>query len=162
MTAEEELQYLSSRQAPLDAQDYLAQGLRLDARISLKLAQMDVMREQRKKLCQALGKRAEELPPDPALEAREAEVLADYSALLRLQKDISARVHQVPHPMQQAVLDMRYLQGAPFFRIAMALHYDERQIYRLHRAGLRHVAAQLMQEGLLPKAVPRDGEGPPP
>ena len=34
MTAEEQLQYLSSRQAALDAQDYLSQGLRLDARIS--------------------------------------------------------------------------------------------------------------------------------
>ena len=158
MTAEEQLQYLSSRQAPLDAQDYLAQGLRLDARISLKLAQMDRMREQRKKLCQALGKAAEELPPEPELQAREMEVLADYSALLRLQQDISARIHQVPHAMQQAVLDMRYLQGAPFFRIAMALHYDERQIYRLHRAGLRHVAAQLMQDGLLPKKAPAGGD----
>ena len=63
MTAEEQLQYLSSRQAALDAQDYLSQGLRLDARISLKLAQLDVMRDQRKKLCQALGRAAEELPP---------------------------------------------------------------------------------------------------
>ena len=160
MTAEEQLQYLSSRQAALDAQDYLAQGLRLDARISLKLAQMDVMREQRKKLCRALGRTAEELPPEPELQAREAEVLADYSALLRLQKDISAYVHQVPNAMQRAVLDMRYLQGAPFFRIAMALHYDERQIYRLHRAGLRHVAAQLMQDGLLPKPAPGGGDPP--
>ncbi len=153
MTAEEQLQYLSSRQAALDAQDYLSQGLRLDARISLKLAQLDVMRDQRKKLCQALGNAAEELPPEKELTEREAEVLADYSALLRLQKDIAARVRKVPNPVQQAVLDMRYLQGAPFFRIAMALHYDERQIYRLHREGLRHVAAHLMQEGLLPGAA---------
>ena len=72
MTAEEQLQYLSSRQAALDAQDYLAQGLRLDARISLKLAQMDRMREQRNKLCQALGKAAEELPAEPALQLGDA------------------------------------------------------------------------------------------
>ena len=152
MTAEEQLAYLRSPQAARDAQQYVSRALRLDNRISLKLAQLDALREKRARLYRALGKAPEDHPPEPDLKAREEEVLADYSALLRLQKDISSRVHQVPHPMQQAVLDMRYLQGAPFFRIAMALHYDERQIYRLHRAGLRHVAGQLMQEGLLPKA----------
>ena len=52
--------------------------------------------------------------------------------------------------VQQAVLEMHYLQGMPFFRAAMALHYEERQIYRLHRAGLKAIAAQLLLEGALP------------
>ena len=150
MTAEEQLNYLESRQAPLDAQQYLSQSLHLDTRIALKLAQLDVMREKHRKLCQALGKPMDGLPPALEVQRREEEVLADYAALLQLQQEISAHIRQVPDAMQQAVLDMRYLEGAPFFRIAMALHYDERTVYRLHRAGLRHVAAQLMQAGIVP------------
>ena len=48
------------------------------------------------------------------------------------------------------MLEMRYLNGAPFFRVAMAIHYDERTVYRLHRAGLRMIAALLARDGLLP------------
>ncbi len=160
MTAEEQLQYLNSYEAVACAQDYLAQALRLDAQISLKLAQLDALREKKNKLCHSLGIPPDKLPADEDIRGREAAVLADYSALLRLQSAIADHVGRVPDAIQRAVLEMRYLQGAPFFRIAMALHYDERHIYRLHRSGLRHVAAQLMQEGRLPPYAHDGGNAP--
>ena len=146
MTAEEQIRYLRSPQAVLDAQDYLSQALRLDNSISLKLAQLDSLRQKRRRLYRALGKSPEDQPTEPELKEREDEVLADYSALLRLQKDIASHIRQVPDARQRSVLELRYLEHMPFFRIAMALNYDERHIYTLHRAGLRHIAAQRIQE----------------
>ncbi len=150
MTLEDKVRYLESSRALRDAREYLAQYGRLDARIGLKLARLDVMREKQRRLRGALGQALEGAPALPGIREAEEEVLADYSALLKLQKDIGDHIRRVPGSVQQAVLEMHYLQGMPFFRAAMALHYEERQIYRLHRAGLKAIAAQLLLEGALP------------
>ena len=149
MTLEAQLKYLQSRQALLDAQDYLSRANRLDAQIALKLARLDQLRARRDQLRRRLQiHTVDESLPD--LEALERDVLQDYAALLKLQAEIQARIRLVPDDSQRAVLEMRYLNGAPFFRVAMAIHYDERTVYRLHRAGLRMIAALLARDGLLP------------
>ena len=150
MTAEEQMAYLKSKQALMDAQDYLSQYKRLDARISLKLAQLDALREKQAILCRALGKSPDWQQPVPDIRDLEQEVLKDYGELLHLQREIGDHLRQVISPLQRYILEMRYLQAVPFHRLATDMSYEERQVYRMHRDGLRHVAAQLLQEGILP------------
>ena len=137
MTAQETLRYMQSRQGLCAARDYLSAALHLDAQIAVKQARADALRARRSLLCAG--------ETQQALDALEQEIQADYASLFRRQRQIDAVIRSVPEDMSRLVLECRYLQGLPFFRIAMELHYDERQIYRYHRKGLMYVAARLAQ-----------------
>ena len=149
MKPEDRLYALVTDAGIAQARKALSSALPLERLIALKLARLDQLRARRDQLRRRLQiHTADESLPD--LEALERDVLQDYAALLKLQAEIQARIRLVPDDSQRAVLEMRYLNGAPFFRVAMAIHYDERTVYRLHRAGLRMIAALLARDGLLP------------
>ena len=135
MTPEELIAFVRSDAGLCAAREYLSGSLRLDAQIAMKLARL----EQTKKRAQALRGIAE--TEDTA--AMEAELLADYTQLMHRQREIAAVIRDVPDERHRTVLEMRYLQGMPFFRIAMAMNYEERQIYRYHKRGLMAVAARI-------------------
>ena len=139
MTGEDVLAFIRSDEGRRAARDYLSAGLRRDAQIALRLARLDQLRK----------KRAENTA---AIRAGEDEVRRAYGRLRQTQQGILAAIRRVPDEICRQVLEARYVQGLPFFRIAMELHYDERQIYRIHRKGLEHVAAQ----------IARGQAGPPP
>ncbi len=135
MKPEEALDALAGPEGIARARELLSSALRLDAMIALKLARLD-----------ALKARAEKARIVPGLSEEteqgllEQEILEEYRALMARQRRIQALLSRMPDERQRTVLELRYLQGLPFFRIAMQLHYDERQIYRYHRAGLRYLA----------------------
>lgn len=149
MTHEEALAFSQSAAGQCAARNYLSAALRLDAMIALRLARLDTLRDQAERITRLTdaqrGSGYSDRVGDAAAEIadQEAELLEAYQALLSKQKAIGTAIRRVPEERQQMVLEMRYLQGMPFTRISMALHYDERQTYRLHARGLRHVAAQL-------------------
>lgn len=120
------------------AQTLLSSALRLEAMISLKHARLDRLRKEKEQV-QALPGSEDAAQGIAALEKQ---VLTDYKALTDRRVRISALIAGVPDERHRTVLEMRYLEGMPFFRIAMKMHYDERQIYRFHAAALRHVAVQ--------------------
>lgn len=167
MTVEEAYAFIRSPQGLAAARDYLSAALRLDAMIALRLSRLDAARARGERVTRALdalaggggaGDRVGEAAAD--LADQEAALLADYHALLKQQKEIGAAIARVPEDRQRMVLEMRYLQGLPFFRIAMTLHYDERQVYRLHERGLRHVAAQIALGEIAPAAEAGEQESP--
>lgn len=133
MTAEETLRYRDSPEGLCAARDYLSRALRREAEIALDLARLDRLRRKRGRTSAA----------EEEIRRREGDVTAGYRALRALRGEIEAAISRVPGDTVRAVLRRHYLEGAPFFRIAMDLHYEERQIYRFQRQGLRHVAAQL-------------------
>ena len=135
------LSFIHSPEGLAAARDFLSSALRMDALIGVKLARLDGMRSLRERV-----KAAPE--EDEAFAAAEGEVLVEYHALLDRQRAIGGVIRRVPDERQRAILEMRYLQGLPFFRIAMALNYEERQIYRLHKEALRHVAALLAADSI--------------
>lgn len=137
MTPEELIAFARSDAGLCAARDYLSGYLRLDAMIAVKLARLDQMK--------ARAARMAPLHPGPEEEtaALEADILSDYTALTRRQRDIAAVIRAVPDERHRTVLEMRYLEGLPFFRIAMRMNYAERQIYRYHRRGLMAVAARI-------------------
>ncbi|MBR1583915.1 MAG: hypothetical protein IJ662_00055 [Clostridia bacterium] len=137
MTAEEILAYIQSKEGQNAAREFLSGAQRIDAMVALKLARADQLRARARQL-PALDAEAQQ-----ALREMEDEILADYNVLLKRQKQIGDAIRRVPEEVSRAVLESRYLQGLPFFRIAMNLNYDERQIYRYHQRGLQHIAGQL-------------------
>lgn len=135
MNARETLAFIQSPEGLCAARDFLSSAQRLEGCIALKQAQADQLRRRRR----------EGLSPGDqmVLDAMEKDVQRDLSSLLCRQKAISDAIRRVPGDVARTVLESHYLQSMPFFRIAMALHYDERQIYRYHRKGLSHIAAQI-------------------
>lgn len=131
MTGEATLAFIQSDEGRRAARDYLSAALRQDAQIALRLARLDQLRKKR-------GDHA------AAIRGGENELQQAYRLLRQTQGDILAVIDRVPDGTCREILEKRYVQGLPFFRIAMAMHYDERQIYRIHRKGLMHVAAQLV------------------
>ena len=133
MTAEETLRYMDSPEGLCAARDCLSRALRKEAEIALDLARLDRLRR----------KRADRPALEEEIRRRETAVTGGYRALRALREEIETVILRIPGETVRTVLRCHYLEGAPFFRIAMDLHYDERQIYRFQRQGLRHVAAQL-------------------
>ncbi len=136
-----------------EAQHFLAQAQRIHAMIGLKLAQLDQLREQGTRMTRALSglpRGSEKSDPVGETAAKladlEAALLADYHALLEKQTAIRGLIQALPDPLWQAMMEMRYLQGASFPRIAAKLEYDERQIYRFHKKALAHVAVQMREK----------------
>ena len=150
MTPEAALKYAQSKEGLCAARDFLSAALRMDAMIALKHARLDDLREKRERISRIIasalpsagtGDRVGETAAEIA--DLENEVLRDYSALVARQKQIGDAIRRVPDPRQSGILEMRYLRGLPFFRIAMDMHYDERQIYRLHKKALEYVALRI-------------------
>lgn len=156
MTPEEKMALAFSKEGETAARDFLSRALRMDNAIALKLARLDRIREQGKRITRAMdgipGGGGEDRISAAAAQAAdlEKEVLADYSELLEEQREIVNTIRGVPEGMLRMVLEMRYLQGMPYFRIGMELHVEERHVYRLHREALRHTALILMERGLIP------------
>ncbi|MBE5786110.1 MAG: sigma-70 family RNA polymerase sigma factor [Clostridiales bacterium] len=132
------------------AREYLSSARRISAMISLRLAQLDRLREQGERVTRALGgplggSGAGDRVGDAAasLADAEEELLADYRRLTETETAIRSLLSTLPDARHRTVMEMRYLEGMPFFRIAMAMNYDERQIYRFHQRGLERVALML-------------------
>ena len=153
MSPEEKMALAFSREGEARAREYLMERNRLDSRIALELAQLDSIRERGMSMTHLL----EALPSgtlgdrvaDAAARAAdlEAETLADYEKLLQKQQEIKNTIRSLPEGLPRMVLELRYLQAMPFFRIAMALHVEERHVYRLHKDALRRLALLLIENG---------------
>ncbi|MBQ2976138.1 MAG: sigma-70 family RNA polymerase sigma factor [Clostridia bacterium] len=150
MTAKEIFLFSQSSAGMAMARDFLSGALHLDNIIAMRLARLDVVRNRATKVNRVLtgipgsGQYSDLLGETAAeLADLEAELLQDYHQLLQRQREIDAAIRRIPDERQRAVLEMRYLQQKSFAHIAIRLSYDERQIYRLHAKGLRHIAAQM-------------------
>ncbi len=94
------------------------------------------------------------LPAEAEIQAEEQALFSAYAVLKHRRRAIAAAIGRMPEEIVRRVMTARYLEGRPFFRIAMDLHYDERQIYRIHRKGLMHAAAQIANGQISEKFSP--------
>lgn len=72
------------------------------------------------------------------VEAKE-ELEREVARLEAKKQEITDTIAGVEDPMQNAVLELRYLNGRSFDEIAEILEYTERWIYASHRQALREV-----------------------
>lgn len=153
MTPEEKMEYAHSREGVQAARDYLSAALRMDNLIAVRLSRLDQLRSRGKSISLILDSvhsgSVSDRVGDTAAELADQEeaLLRDYRELLRLQREIGDVIAAVPWDEPRMILELRYLQGLSPVAISMKLHYDERQVYRLHRKGLEHVAFQLVDRG---------------
>ena len=141
MTAEELLAYKDSHAGIAAAREFLSEPEKIQAQIGLHHALAEKMRDQAQRLSFLL-------PPDSRQELKDMEedIQRECAALVHRQKQIDALLRRIPNETIRTVMQWRYLQNVPFFRIAMEMQYDERHVYRLHRKGLEYVAALLAVE----------------
>ena len=155
MKAEDYLLPLITEAGIRRAREALASAQPLERLIALKLSRLDRAREEEKRLRALGGDKA----ADEILHAEEG-LLSDYHLLTQQREKVQRLIDRVPDVRHRTVLEMRYLEGLPFFRIAMNMHYDERQIYRYHKSGLLHVSLQLALEDGEILSIPDAPESP--
>lgn len=152
MTPEARWAYAESPAGRAKAQNYLYEMQNIDNMVALKLARLDDFREKHQRVVRSLYAIDGE-PVDREdetvrqLTEMENDLRAEYHALLERQRQTKETIRQIPNELQRTVLEMRYIEGLPFFRIAMAMNYDERTVYRLHRKALTQTALYLLESG---------------
>jgi len=130
----------------MNAKQYLSQYRLLDKRIDVKNEQLVRMRAR----LQSLTASYSDMPrgggkpqdwtdlADRCMEL-EAQLAGELDALNRTRHDIVVSIEALASPLQRTVLEMRYMGGYPWRRIMSVLHYEEAQVYKIHRAGLESI-----------------------
>lgn len=78
----------------------------------------------------------------------EGEIEADLHALGGVRREMGAVIAAVPDPELQTVLELRYVCGLPWTRIAGAMDCTLSNVYKLHRRALSAVDGVLKGSGL--------------
>lgn len=79
------------------------------------------------------------------LDELERRIDAYVDELVARKSEAFARITRLPELAEQDVLIARYLQCKPWPVIAREMHYEERQVYRIHGRALQHFADDLAQ-----------------
>ena len=141
MNARDMMAYSLSWEGRKAAQEFLSSAKEADARMALLTARLNDLRK--------AGAR-------PVSAEEEQAVRTERERLRARRRAVEEAVRRVPDGLCRAVLEGRYLQRLPFFRIAMALSYTERQVYRFHRRGLQHIALQIASGCCTEETQPAD------
>ena len=77
------------------------------------------------------------------LEAMDREIGNDIMRMLDVLEEIEQTINKIKSPIVREVLQRRYIFGERWDAIAENMAYSQRQVYRLHRIGLRFVEVML-------------------
>lgn len=131
----------------MTAKEYLMQYRTLDARIDAKLAQVERLR----RLARTAGSHGNSSgihstqPRDKIGELTakivdlEVEINEEINALVDLEREIRGRIAHIPDDNQRLVLEMKYINGLTFEKIAENMHYSLRAVYNYHVSALKSV-----------------------
>ena len=132
----------------MTAKEYLSQAFHIDQRISSKLSQVMRLRETATNCTATLS----DMPrPDSPNKQRmeetickivdlEREINADIDRLVDLKAEARKAINAVSDPVQQLILELRYLCYKPWLEIAETIGYSEATVYRLHGEALKNIA----------------------
>ena len=79
------------------------------------------------------------------LDELERRIDAYVDELVARKSEAFARITRLPELAEQDVLIARYIQLKPWPVIAREMHYEVRQVYRIHGRALQHFADDLAQ-----------------
>ncbi|MDL2324048.1 DUF1492 domain-containing protein [Ruminococcaceae bacterium OttesenSCG-928-A16] len=65
-----------------------------------------------------------------------AEIAADTIPLVTIQRDIQRTINKIPNQKYRDVLELYYLNGWRWDKVAEQMHYSPQHIYRLHGIAL--------------------------
>lgn len=132
----------------MNAKEYLSQAMYIDQRINSKLEQVTRLRENVTNCTATLS----DMPrPDSPTKQRmeetickivdlEREINADIDRLVDLKAETRKAINAVSDPVQQLILELRYLCYKPWLEIAETIGYSEATVYRLHGEALKNIA----------------------
>ena len=132
----------------MNAKEYLSQAMYIDQRINSKLEQVTRLRENVTNCTAMLS----DMPrPDSPNKQRmeetickivdlEREINADIDRLVDLKAEARKAINAVSDPVQQLILELRYLCYKPWLEIAETIGYSEATVYRLHGEALKNIA----------------------
>ena len=132
----------------MNAKEYLSQAMYIDQRINSKLEQVTRLRENVTNCTASLS----DMPrPDSPNKQRmeetickivdlEREINADIDRLVDLKAEARKAINAVSDPVQQLILELRYLCYKPWLEIAETIGYSEATVYRLHGEALKNIA----------------------
>ena len=122
----------------MDVKKYLGQVRYSDMRIRGKLEELDSLH----RLMLALGGSDRTMEKIAALQE---EINRDIDNLVDLKREIVRQIRRLSQPEYQAVLEMRYLRGWTWERVAMNMHFSQGYVYDLHKDALKELSAILQR-----------------
>lgn len=130
---------------PTSTQAYLSRALKLDGEIDCKLEQIAQLKSRMTRCTQMLsGMPGSGLPSDwtdtfARIVDMESELKADIDRLIHLKREIKLAIDTVENVTYRQLLELRYLCGWSWRRIAEKMHYERTRIWELHREALEAV-----------------------
>ena len=133
------------------AGDYLSQVRRIENEITCRLAHIRCLREARPGglvLDAVHTGGAGDPTGDQAvrIEEMQKEIEQLYGSMQKIRSDIARTVGRLPDTRARCLMEMRYLSGLSWERIAESLSITPRSALRLHQKALRSVDAMLCEK----------------
>ncbi len=72
----------------------------------------------------------------------EGQIQNDIYLLIQLESNIEALIKGVGDPVQQTILEMRYLKGMSFIEISLRVNYSYRWVLELHKRALDEIGKE--------------------
>lgn len=130
----------------MTAKEYLSQAFHIDQRISSKLSQVMRLREAATSCTATLSDMPR--PDSPSRQQMadtickivdlEREINEDIDRLVDLKAEARKAINAVSDPVQQLILELRYLCYKPWLEIMEELGLSETSIYRIHGEALKN------------------------
>lgn len=129
---------------PMTPKQYLSRARTLDGEINSKLEQIARLKAQLTRCTQAFSGTPGGGPHDwtdtvARIVGLEAEINADINRLIDLKQEIKAAIEAVDNPTYRQLLELRYLCGMSWQRIADEMHYDRKSVWRIHGRALNAI-----------------------
>lgn len=130
----------------MKAKDYLKQAYKAETQIRSKLEQVETLRSLAEKTTTTLSHTPKGTDQRGQVENilakiidMETEINGDIDRLLDLKNEVSELISKIIDPDLRLVLEFRYLCYKSWSQIAAEMHYDIRQVHRLHSQALRSI-----------------------
>ena len=127
----------------MTTKQYLNQVRNLDKRVNAKLDELSSLRALTEKVTASYSEKVQASTSDTftsnvaKIVDLEKEIDAEIDRLIRLRERITKEIDSMPSNTYSALLSSRYLEGKTWEDVAEMLHYDERQIFRIHENALK-------------------------
>lgn len=127
----------------MTTKQYLNQVRNLDKRINAKLDELSSLRALTEKVTASYSEKVQVSISDAftsnvaKIIDLEREINVEIDRLIRLRERIAKEIDNMPSNIYSALLSSRYLEGKTWEDVAEMLHYDERQIFRIHENALK-------------------------
>lgn len=132
----------------MNPKEYLSRALWLDQRIKSKLEQLDTLRA----LAMKVGANLTEEKVSGGNNTKshmentiakivdlEKEINEDIDRLVGIKAEIMETISRVDDPINQIILEMRYVNGKGWDEISRVLNYKDRSIFKIHSRALKEI-----------------------